>query len=160
AIEYPKLHRKYGEVVTYYEKPSAHVRVEFSFDVLQVARGNYAPQSYHDFIGFEVSKELLERSFRSVYSLELSDVFTNIDLALAPSRRTVSVVIPKMTKVAWTIHEKQIAKAQRPAERQRFVYHLSHASYRKEWQGKHKEPGLTTRFLAFVIEILPKIGPL
>src|SRR5262249_47418261 len=33
AIEYPKLHRKYGEVVTYYEKPSAHVRVEFSFDV-------------------------------------------------------------------------------------------------------------------------------
>src|SRR5206468_2267142 len=31
AIEYPKLRRKYGESVTYYQKPSAHIRVEFAF---------------------------------------------------------------------------------------------------------------------------------
>ncbi len=56
--------------------PTAHMQVEFGFDVLQVARGNYAPQSYHDFIGFQVAKALLERAFHDTYSLELKDVFT------------------------------------------------------------------------------------
>src|SRR5205807_1002673 len=59
AIEYPKLARKYGRnEVTYADDPGAHIKVEFGFDVLQVARGHYAPPSYHDFIGFQVSKPL------------------------------------------------------------------------------------------------------
>jgi hypothetical protein len=32
--------------------------------VLQVAGGHFAPQKYHDSIGFEVSKDLLERAFQ------------------------------------------------------------------------------------------------
>ena len=47
-----------------------------------MARGNYAPQSYHDFIGFQVSKEVLERAFRDTYTLEMKDIFNNLDLAL------------------------------------------------------------------------------
>jgi Zinc dependent phospholipase C len=54
AMMYPKLARKYGPVVTYEDQPSAHAKVEFGFDVDQVAEGNYAPKAYHDFIGFEV----------------------------------------------------------------------------------------------------------
>ncbi len=160
ALEFPKLQREFGDVVTYYQKPSAHMRVEFSFDVLQVARGNYAPQSYHDFIGFEVSKEVLERAFLATYSLELKDAFTSLDLALATYRRAVSVVIPRMTRVAWSIREKEIEKAERRTARQRFVYDLSRSSYRKEWSGKYREPGFFTRALAFLIEVLPKVGPL
>ena len=49
-----------------------HLRVEFSFDVAQVARGNYAPQAYHDFIGFQVEKEVLQRAFRDTYSIDLA----------------------------------------------------------------------------------------
>src|SRR5207244_3471904 len=56
AIEYPNLRKKFGRVVTYADDKQSHLKVEFSFDVLQVARGSYAPQSYHDFIGFKVSK--------------------------------------------------------------------------------------------------------
>ena len=55
-IEYPKLRTEFGEVVTYADNPSAHIKTEFGFDVLQVARGRYAPKAYHDFIGFEVSQ--------------------------------------------------------------------------------------------------------
>jgi hypothetical protein len=62
AIMYPKLAKQYGPVITYDEKPSAHSQVEFGFDVDQVAEGNYAPRAYHDFIGFEVSKPVLERA--------------------------------------------------------------------------------------------------
>jgi hypothetical protein len=68
---YPKEQRKYGNTVTYADDPKTHIETEFGFDVLQVARGRYAPDAYHDFIGFEVSKPLLDRAFKDVYGLEL-----------------------------------------------------------------------------------------
>ena len=55
-VLYPELRRKFGNEVTYADSPSAHLKTEFGFDVLQVARGHYAPAAYHDFIGFGVSK--------------------------------------------------------------------------------------------------------
>jgi hypothetical protein len=73
-VEFPKLKKKYGRVVTYADDPAAHIKVEFGFDVLQVARGAYAPQAYHDFIGFQVSEPVLERAFHDTYSLHLGDV--------------------------------------------------------------------------------------
>ena len=51
------------------------MKVEYGFDVDQVAKGHYAPKAYHDFIGFEVSKPVLERGFAKTYSLDLSSVF-------------------------------------------------------------------------------------
>jgi hypothetical protein len=160
GLEYPELARKYGKLVTYADDKTSHLKVEFSFDVLQVARGNYAPQAYHDFIGFEVSKELLERAFRDTYSLELKDVFGDLDLALGTYRHAVSAVIPELTRAAWHLRKDELLKATPSLTRRRFVYNLSRASYRKEWAGKYKGPGLGARILAFFIRILPKIGPL
>ncbi len=160
GVEYPKLEAEYGRVVTYAENPTAHLRVEFGFDVLQVGRGNYAPQSYHDFIGFETSKDLLERAFLATYGIELKDVFKDLDLALATYRRAVSGVIPEMTKVAWALEKKQLMKANPSLNRRNFVYNLSRASYRREWKEKFQEPGIGARVIAFFIRILPKVGPL
>jgi hypothetical protein len=93
ALMYPKLAKKYGSLITYDQKPSAHSQVEFGFDVDQVAEGNYAPRAYHDFIGFEVSKPVLERAFARTYSIELSSVFRSVDLAIGSYRNPVSTVI-------------------------------------------------------------------
>ena len=38
AISFPKLKAKYGESVTYAQDPKAHIRVEFGFDMVQVAK--------------------------------------------------------------------------------------------------------------------------
>ena len=160
ALEYPKLSRKYGQTVTYADDSTSHIRVEFSFDVLQVARGNYAPKAYHDFIGFDVPKEVLERAFHDTYSLEMKDVFGDEDLALGTYRKAVSVLIPTMTRIAWSIKKDELMKAQPKVTRKAFIYNLSRASYRKEWDRKYREPGLLTRILAFLIRILPKVGPL
>jgi len=160
AMEYPKLKRRYGRVVTYEDDPTAHIRVEFSFDVLQVARGNYAPQSYHDFIGFQVAKGVLGRAFRDTYSLDLTDVFSDLDLALGTYRRAVGVVIPQMTRAAWHIKKDELAAATPGITRRKFVYNISRASYRKYWKERWQEPGIGTRILALLIEILPKVGPL
>ena len=159
-LQYPKLKRKYGPVITYGQNPTAHIRVEFSFDVLQVARGNYAPQSYHDFIGFTVAKPVLERAFRDTYGLELQDIFGDLDLALGTYRYTVRAIIPKITRVAWDLRKDELKKATPGLTRRKFTYNLSKASYRKEWSKSYREPGIGTRMLAFLIRILPKIGPL
>jgi hypothetical protein len=159
-IEYPKLARKYGKVVTYEDDPAAHIKVEFGFDVLQVARGSYAPKAYHDFIGFQVSREVLERAFYRTYSLHLTDVFSDLDLALGTYRHTVSSLIPNMTKVAWHLQKDNLVKATPGLTRRRFVYNLSKASYRKEWSARFEKPGAGARIRAFIIRILPKIGPL
>src|SRR5580692_3628935 len=64
ALEFPKLRRKFGTEVTYADDPKAHIRTEFGFDVTQVAKNRYTSDRYHDFIGFEVSKPLLEKAFQ------------------------------------------------------------------------------------------------
>ncbi len=158
-VEYPKLRRQYGDIVTYEDDPSAHLKVEFGFDVLQVARGNYAPQSYHDFIGFKVAKPLLERAFRDTYGIELKDVFGDLDLALGTYRRAVSSVIPEMTRVAWDLKKNDLEKAHPGITRRQFLYRLSRASYRKEWDHKYRGPGPGAKVLAFFIRLVPKVGP-
>src|SRR6476620_11019797 len=108
---YPEMKTKFGETVTYADDKISHLRTEFSFDVLQTARGNYAPQAYHDFIGFQVSKELIQKAFVETYGLEVKDVFASLDLALGTFRHSVSAVIPAMTKVAWDLKKDELVKS-------------------------------------------------
>src|SRR5258708_24611995 len=63
-ILYPGLRKKYGDSVSFENNRLPHVKTEFGFDVLEIARERYAPDSYHDFIGFEISRPLLDQAFR------------------------------------------------------------------------------------------------
>ncbi|MGA7626417.1 MAG: zinc dependent phospholipase C family protein [Candidatus Acidiferrales bacterium] len=156
---YPKLRRKYGDVVTYDESPSAHLKTEFGFDVLQVARGHYASDAYHDFIGFQVSKDLLNRAFKETYCLDLKAIFADYDLALGTYRHAVSGLIPEMTKVAWQTKKNDIQKETPGMTKKKFLYHISRASYEKQWAGHYQKPSLGTKLLAFFFRLIPKIGP-
>ncbi len=159
AIEYPKLRRRYGDRVTYEDDRVAHLKVEFGFDVVEVAQGDYASQSYHDFIGFEVSKRLLESAFQTTYGLRMHDVFVSEDLALGSYRRAVSRLIPEATKVAWKLNKDKIQKARPNITRQQFLYHLSRSSYRREWGKQYDHPGPFAAVLAALFRLLPKFGP-
>jgi hypothetical protein len=159
-MQYPKLAQKFGPVVTYADDKASHLKVEFAFDVLQVARGSYAPQAYHDFIGFDTSPDVLRRAFFDTYGVQLDHVFSDLDLSLSTYRHTVSVLIPRATRVAWDMKKDEFLKAQPTMTRQKFVYNLSRASYRKEWKDRYRSPGARTKFWGFVIRILPKVGPL
>jgi len=159
-IEYPKLARKYGSVVTYEENPVDHMRVEFAFDVVQMSRRRYAPEDFREFIGFNVARDLLNRAFRDTYSLDLDDLFPNLDLALGTYRYAVGRLIPEMTRVAWKLKKSELKKSSLGIRRADFVFDLSEASYRKRWSQKYQKSGPGTRILALLISILPKIGPL
>jgi hypothetical protein len=157
-LMFPKLRDKYGDWVTYVQSPSSHVRTEFSFDVVQVATGKYRSQAYHDFIGFEVPKEVLERAFRRVYGLEMKDIFADEDRTISTYRSAVSELLPEITRVAWRDKRDEIASLQPDVEEQEFVFRLSRSDYVKEWGGT--KPRLSVRVLTFFYKLVPKIGPL
>jgi hypothetical protein len=159
-VLYPKLRKQFGNEVTYADNPSAHLKTEFGFDVLQVARGHYAPKAYHDFIGFEVSKELLDRAFQKTYGLTLKDLFHSLDLALGTYRFSVSKIIPTITKTAWSIKSEEIMKDQPTISRKQFLYNLRRASFEKEWGASYEHPGFGARTLAFFLRFMPRLGPL
>jgi hypothetical protein len=159
GVEFPKLRAKYGKSVTYVEDKSAHLEVEFGFDVSQVAKGRYAPQAYHDFIGFKVSKPQLERAFKDTYGIELTEIIKHEDLALGTYRRSVSSVIPQMTRVAVATRESDLKKEIPDYQRKKFLYRLKRSAYEKEWGKEYERPGPGARFLAIVLRVMPKIGP-
>jgi hypothetical protein len=159
AIQYPKLRAKYGNSVKYAEDHTAHLKTEFGFDMVQVAKNRYASQQYHDFIGFQVSKPLLERTFPIVYGVELKDVLAHEDLAIGSYRFAVSRMIPEMTRVALRTHGKDMMKETPDFAKKKFLYRLSRSDYEKEWGKDYKKDGFKTRVLAILLRFMPKIGP-
>ena len=156
---YPKLRAKFGDTITYDQNPAAHLKTEFGFDVLEVAKGRYAPDAYRDFIGFQVSKPLLEKAFQETYSVELKAVFSDFDLSVGTYRYSVSKAIPTATKVAWDTNKDQIQKDVPGITREKFLYHISRSSYEKNWGRKYQKPSFKDKLLAFFFRLVPKIGP-
>ena len=159
GIEFPKLEKKFGEQVRYADDPKSHIRTEFGFDMVQVAKNRYTSDRYHDFIGFEVSQDLLDRAFYKTYSLRLSDVFKNTDLAIGSFRRAISSIIPEMTRVALLARRQEIVRDTPNFNKKEFLYYLSRKKYEKEWGTTYRKPGFGTRVLAFFLRLVPKKGP-
>jgi hypothetical protein len=159
AIQYPKLRAKYGNSVKYAQDHTAHLKTEFGFDMVQVAKNRYASQQYHDFIGFQVSKPLLERTFPVVYGVELKDVLTHEDLAVGSYRFAVSRMIPQMTQIALRTHQKDMMKEKPDFAKKKFLYRLSRSDYEKEWGKDYTKPDFGTRVWSVILRYMPKIGP-
>jgi uncharacterized protein (DUF433 family) len=159
AIQYPKLRAKFGQFVRYAQDKTAHLKTEFGFDTVQVAKNRYASQQYHDFIGFQVSKSLLERVFPVVYGVELKDVLTHEDIAVGSYRFAVSRLIPQMTRVALQIHKKELVRETPNFSKKKFLYRLSRSHYEKEWGKDYAKPGLGSRIIATLLRFMPKVGP-
>jgi hypothetical protein len=158
-IEYPELRAKFGDTVTYAQAKVAHLRTEFGFDVVQVAQNRYAPESYHDFIDFHVSKELMERAFQKTYGLPLKNIMPHEDLAIGSYRRAIGSVVPEMTKVALATRGDKMQAEYPNFNKKKFLYNLKRADYEKNWGRTYEKPGVGARMLSFVLRLVPKIGP-
>ena len=159
-ILYPKLKKKYGDSVSYEDDKLAHIKTEFGFDVLEVAKERFAPESYHDYIGFEVAPRVLEQAFQETYGLDLKKVLGDETKVLKSYRHAVSDLLPKATRIAWDLKKDEIQKDEPGITKQKFLYNLKRASYEKEWGKDYLKPKFSDKVLAFIYKILPKIGPL
>jgi len=159
GLQFPKLRAKFGNEVTYADDPKAHIRTEFGFDMTQVAKNRYTSDRYHDFIGFEISKPVLERGFQDTYGIPLNSVLTNEDLAIGTFRRAISKIIPEMTRVALIARKKELVAETPNFNSRKFRYYLTRANYQREWGKGYRKPTFGTRVLAFFLKFVPKTGP-
>jgi len=157
---YPELKQKFGKVVTYENDHTSHSRMEFAYDAVQVGRSNYASVAYHDFIGFNIAKPVLERAFFNTYGQHLSLIFKNFDASVSTMRWGVKNLFPALTKKAWKAKKDEIVKANGTATVRSFRYKMSRRMYNKEFSGKRNKPDFKARVAAFFVKILPKVGPL
>jgi hypothetical protein len=160
AMLYPNLEHKFGKIITYEQDPAAHLKTEFGFDVLEVAKGRFAPEAYHSFIGFSVAGPLLDRAFHDTYGLDLSDLFPNFARSMGSYRRAVSKTIPAATRVAWAQRKAEIQHSERGITRSRFIYVMKRSSYEHTWGKQYDRPTMKDRILAVVLRLIPPVGPL
>jgi len=156
---YPKVGKKFGAVVTYEEDHAAHSRTEIAFDVLQLARGNYASQAFHDFIGFNVAIPVLERAFYKTYGQDINEIFGNIDRSINNFRWAVNSLMPTVTRSAWLLKKEEIKQMQPGITARKFHYKLRRKKYYEEFGHDRDKPKFKERFIAFILTIIPKVGP-
>ena len=157
--ENPPLRHKFGGQVTYAQDPTAHLRTEFGFDVVEVAQGHYSQENYRDFIGFQVAKPLLNQAFEETYGIPVSDVLKHEDLAISTYRQSVSHLIPRMTTIAFVHYKSQIEQATPGIEKRKFLYRLNQTEYKKEFGTDYYHVGIRGKIVAFFLQLVPKVGP-
>jgi hypothetical protein len=155
-ILFPKKQKQYGDTVTYEQSPVAHTRVEFGFDVLQTASGNYKEKEYHDFIGFQISDSVLDRALIKTYGIKLKEIFRSFPAAISTFRFTVRNLFPELTKDAWKVRKSIITKLNPMAEKGTYHYKADKKAYKKEFGNIQ----LKSTVLSLIIGVLPKWGPL
>lgn len=159
-LVYPRLEKKYGHVITYAEDRIAHLRMEFGFDVLEIAKGNYASQAYHNFIGFKVDTAVLSRAFIETYGLDINNVFNNhFQLSVETFRWIVANIFPAIAKAEWVAKKSKIKKNKATKTTTHFSYKMHQKQYDKQFGKGYSRPGFRAALLSFLIRVLPKVGP-
>ena len=160
-LVYPRLRKKYGNVITYGDNKVSHLRMEFGFDVLEVAKGNYASQAYRNFIGFKVDTAVLSKAFFETYGLTIDEVFSHhFHLGVETFRWIVANIFPVITREAWATKKHQILKQYNTANSKNFKFKMRRRQYNKQFGKDYKRPGFSAKMLSFFLRVIPKIGPL
>ena len=160
-LVYPKIKKKYGSVVTYADNRISHMRMEFGFDVLEVAKGNYASQSYRDLIGFKVDTSVLSRAFFETYGLDINGIFGNhFHSAVETFRWIVANILPGITKAAWASKKNYIMEQNHTVTSKNFAFKMRQREYNKQFGKSYRRPGFFHTLMSFFIRVLPKAGPM
>ncbi|MGA2296761.1 MAG: zinc dependent phospholipase C family protein [FCB group bacterium] len=155
-VLFPELQKEFGDIITYEQAETEHSRVEYGFDVVQTAIGNYKTEDYHSFIGFQVSQPLLERAFLKTYKFELKQIFNSLSIEIALFRFTVNNIVPELTRDAYRIRKSIISELNPLEEKDKYEYNIDKVAYEKEFG----TIPIKAIVLSFIVGLIPKIGPL
>ncbi len=160
-IVFPKLRKEFGDTVTYDDNHTSHSQVEFTYDVLQVSRGNYASESYHNFIGFKMAVPLLQKVFLQTYGQDVSVYFKDINSSINTFRWDIRSVFPRFIHNASRKNKDEIHEINLTPTSNLFKYRMTRRIYNLEYGKGHKHTGsLLARIIAKIEAVLPKVGPL
>jgi len=160
-VEFPKLGRKYGKVVNYAEGPSQHVRVEFGFDIDEIAHHRMAPVSYLKHIGLNVSMRQLALAFYQTYGV--SEDFSGSRkrrVNAGTYRFAVRNLIPRIAYAVTLLHRHHEPGDVATAEAVALRSEIAQMEKTNNWAAYRHHAGIGTWLLAGLIFITPKVGPL
>jgi hypothetical protein len=159
-VEFPKLEEKYGDDINYAENPHAHVQTEFAFDINQLSKGRFAPSEYTKFVGLEVPRDLLRKSFYETYGLNLPDIIGSKETSIRVYRYAVRRFLPNIARAETILHKKNFPEDVPSPDIEDLKKDLLQASADNNWEAYRKKPGVRSHLYAGFIYILPKVGTL
>ena len=159
-VEFPKLKQRYGDNINYAENPHAHVQTEFAFDINQLSKRRFAPSEYTKFVGLEVPRDLLRKSFFETYGLNLPDIIGTKETSIRVYRYAVRRFLPNIARAETILHKKSFPEDIPSPDLDALRNDLIQASADNNWEAYRKTPGFTSHLYAGWIYILPKVGTL
>lgn len=159
-IEFPNLKKKFGPVVTYDQSPHGHVRTEFAYDIEQLSQHWFAPSGYMKGIGFYVPQRLLEQAFYDTYGLSLRSVLGRPSPAIGSYRASVKGFLPDIARAEVLIHRKDFPREMDTPAFLQFSTRQKQAGLDYQWSHYSTKSGFKLHLMAFIIRILPKVGPI
>jgi hypothetical protein len=161
-VEFPKLRRRYGNVVSYAEGEHQHVQTEFAFDIDEIANHRFAPVNYLRHVGLEVPTRQLALAFYQTYGLREDFTQTRHHrVNVSGYRWAVHRFIPRVAYATTLLHRHhEPADVSSDPDVQRLIAEVKAVEQQNHWDEYRKHAGLLTYTLAGVIFIVPKFGPL
>jgi len=160
ANEFPELAAKFGRNVNYAEGEHQHVRVEFAFDVNNIAKHRLAPEKYLNHIGFAVPMPTLVRAFYDTYGLDLAKVLGSPRPQVLGYRYAVRTLLPRVAYAETLLHHKEMPPDAPSPALDELNQQIKEVATRDNWKAYRGHAGFGTHILAGVIFLLPKFGPL
>jgi Zinc dependent phospholipase C len=157
---FPRLARRYGKVISFEQAQIAHGRVEMGFDMAQIGLHRFAPRAYRRDIGFRVAQDLLDRAFHETYGLTVRNVLGPEHRAIDSYRWSVRRLLPKFMQVQVLNNRKRFPQEKDDDVRREYLENVAQADYASLPGSAYREPRFSTRALALVVRIVPKVGKL
>lgn len=159
-IEFPKLGKKYGSVVTYEQGEHPHVRTEFAFDVNEISKRHFAPSAYLKHVGLAVPIPLLRRALFQTYGIDLYQIIGHRKPVLRGYGFAVRTFLPRIAYAEVLLHKNSFPPDATGPESVTLNKDLAQSDFENGWDQYRKKAGIGTHLLAGVLFILPRIGPL
>ncbi len=160
AGEFPSLARRFGSVVTYEDNPHDHVRVEFAFDINEIAKHRFAPRRYLEAVGLNVAVDLLTRAFNETYGLRLDKTLRVQRTNLFGYRFSVRHFLPRIAYAETVLRRNHFPDDSPSPDFTRLEADLRQADFDNGWEAYRGHAGIGTYTLARLIQIMPPVGPL
>ena len=160
-VEFPKLRKRYGKVVSFVEGKDQHVQTEFAFDINELAHRRMAPAHYLRHIGLKVSSRQLSLAFYQTYGLyEKFYGIRRLHVNEGGYRFAVRAFIPRIASAITLFHRKDEPADPTTPEVTALHNEIAAMGVENQWDKYRHGPGIGTYMLAGLLYILPKVGPL
>ncbi|MGA8042458.1 MAG: zinc dependent phospholipase C family protein [Terracidiphilus sp.] len=160
-LDFPRLRKKYGLVVSYAEGPHQHVQTEFGFDINEVAHHRMAPINFLRQVGLRVPVRQLALAYYQTYGLtEDFSVVKGRRFNVPGYRFATRTFIPRVAYAVTMLHRRREPTEPDNAEVRELQKEIDNVAAENHWSAYREKAGFETYALAGLLAIVPRVGPL